>query len=137
MTALSRVLVAKIALTVVAWCVPLLLFPASLLETLGFPVPEPQLFLRLLGMAYTALVVGYTFGLRASQRGEYPNNVVWVGIVSNGGAAGILAVAAAMGGWASWGAFAQLVMWGSLLGTAGITAGLIVYGPLARRGDGG
>ena len=129
MSGLSRVLVAKIALTLLLWCVPLLLLPASLLEQLGFPVPEPQVFLRLLGMAYTALVVGYVFGLLASLHGEYPLGVVWTGIVSNGGACLVLAVAAALGAWAEWGGFAQLVMWASLLGTGAITAGLVVYGP--------
>ncbi len=127
--ALSQVLVAKIVLTVSAWCVPLLLFPAPLLERLGFPVPEPTLFLRLLGVAYTALVVGYGFGLHASRRGEYPTGVVWVGIVSNGGACVLLCGAALLGAWADWGAFARLVMWGSLVGTGGITAGLVAYGP--------
>ena len=126
---LSMVLVAKIALTVAAWCIPLLFFPAALLETLGFPVPQPELFLRLLGMAYTALVVGYGFGLYASVRGEYPLGVVWVGIVSNGGAFAILCAAAVLGVWASWGVFAQVVMWGSLVGTGGITAGLVAFGP--------
>ncbi len=57
---LDFVLRAKIALTVVAWCIPLLLFPASLLARLGFPIPTPDVFVRLLGMAYLAL--GYGFG---------------------------------------------------------------------------
>ena len=118
------------ALTIVAWCVPLLLFPASLLEALGFPVPEPQLFLRLLGMAYTALVVGYVAGLGSARRGEYPEATVVVGIVSNGGAFTILCIAAAMGTWSSWGSLAQLLMWGSLVGTGGITAGLVAFGPM-------
>ena len=39
---LIRVLEFKIGLTVVFWCVPLLLFPSGLLNALGFPVPEPQ-----------------------------------------------------------------------------------------------
>lgn len=133
MNSLESVLLAKIALTVAAWCVPLLLLPASLLEAMGFPVPEPRLFLRLLGMAYTALVVGYAFGLRSVRRGEYPEGVVWVGIVSNGGACLILLLAAALGTWSAWGGFAQVVMWGSLLGTGGITAGLVRFGLLRER----
>ena len=128
--ALARVLVAKIALTVLAWCIPLLLFPASLLETLGFPVPEPRLFLRLLGVAYTALVVGYWRGLQSTRSGEYPASTVTVGIVSNGGAFGILCASAWLGTWSDWGAFAQTIMWGSLAGTGGITAGLVLFGPL-------
>ena len=73
-------------------------------------MPEPQLFLRLLGMAYTALIVGYAFGLRDARSGRYPAGVVWVGIVSNGGAFVMLAVAALLGVWSGWGLPAQLVM---------------------------
>jgi len=129
MSTLSKILAAKIVLTVAVWCIPLLLFPAEWLRRLGFPVPEPQLFLRLLGMAYTALVVGYCFGLKASNRGEYPAGVVWVGIVSNGGAFMLLAIAAVLGAWAAWGTIAQTIMWGSLLGTGAIAAGLAWFGP--------
>jgi hypothetical protein len=133
MSSLTRILAIKITLTVAVWCIPLLLFPTSLLQTLGFPVPEPQIFLRLLGMAYTALVVGYGFGLRASSRGSYPAGVVWVGIVSNGGACLLLAMAAALGVWESWGAIARAIMWSSLLGTGAIAAGLVVFGPCRSR----
>lgn len=133
MSNLSKVLVVKIAMTVLVWCIPLLLFPVSLLQVLGFVVPEPHLFLRLLGMAYVALVVGYAFSLQSSLRGEYPRSGVWVGIVSNGGAFILLLVGAAGAVWASWGVFAQAVMWLSLAGTGAVTAGLTVFGPLARH----
>lgn len=134
MKALSRLLAFKIAFTVTVSCIPLLLFPASLLRDLGFEVPQPQFFLRMLGMAYAALVLGYVFGLRDARRGVYPGNVVWVGILSNGGAAVLLAGAAWQGAWDSWGLPAQALMWGSLLSVGGIAVGLIVLGPLARRG---
>jgi hypothetical protein len=130
---LQQVLRAKIVLTVAVWCVPLLLFPESLLLRMGFPVPEPELFLRLLGMAYGALVVGYGFGLRSAKQGQYPAGTVWVGIVSNGGACLILTVAAVSGSWVAWGDVARWVMWGSLVGTGAITAGLVVFGPLRQR----
>ena len=68
MKTLSKVLFIKILLTVFIWCIPLLFYPATWLHWLGFPVPEPQIFLRLLGMAYTALVVGYCFGLRTAMK---------------------------------------------------------------------
>jgi hypothetical protein len=129
MKGLTRVLVAKIVLTLIVWCVPLLAFPASVLAWIGFPVPEPQLFLRLLGVSYTALVVGYAFGLGSLLRGSYPAGVVWVGIVSNGGAFAVLATAAWLGVWDAWGIGAQGVMFGSLVGTGAITAGLIAFGP--------
>ena len=132
MSGLSRVLAVKIALTVAVWCIPLLFFPSALLLSLGFPVPEPQIFLRLLGMAYIALVVGYCFGLKACAEGTYPAGVVWVGIVSNGGACLLLAIGAMLGVWAGWGTTAQAIMWASLLGTAAITAGLVWFGPGRR-----
>ena len=128
MIGLARVFLAKIVLTFLLWCIPLLLFPASVLTSLGFPVPEPQVFLRLLGTAYVALVVGYAFALRAISRDEYPASAVWVGIVSNGGAFLILIVAAYFGAWASWGALARLFMWASLAATGAVTAALILFG---------
>ena len=131
MNALSKVLIFKITFTVLGACVPLLLLPVSVLQALGFVVPEPQIFLRLLGMAYAALIVGYGFGLRDSLRGTYPGSVVWMGIVSNGGAAMLTGIAAAQNTWGAWGLFAQCLMWGSLICLCGITLGLVVYGPFA------
>ncbi len=128
MSPLSQVLIGKIAVTILVWCIPLLLFPTSLLKWLGFKVPEPILFFKLLGIAYTALVVGYVFGLRTSLRGGYPAGIVWVGIVSNGGAFLYLVLNAVSGTWASWGNIARVAMWSSLVGTGVITAGLITFG---------
>ena len=128
MNPLSQVLILKIALAIVVWGIPLLLVPTNLLVSLGFEFAEPTLFLRLLGMAYTALVVSYAFGLQSSLRGDYPAGVVWTGIVSNGGAFLLLVLSAISGTWASWGQFAQVAMWSSLVGTGIITAGLIVFG---------
>lgn len=138
MNPLARVLTAKIVLTVTAWCIPLLFFPKSLLLWLGFAVPEPLVFLRLLGMAYAALVVVYGFGLLAALRGANAAGAVWVGIVSNGGACLWLISFCIGEGWSGWGAFAQIFMWGSLLGTGGITAALILVGltePLSSRDE--
>ena len=136
MSPLARVLVAKIAMTVGAWCVPLLLFPAGWLAGLGFDVPQPMIFLRLLGMAYLALCLGYAFGLVEERNGRDPEPVVWVGILSNGGACLMLIGAAALGSWAAWGPVARGFMWASLLGTGTITLGLLRYG-VFREGAGG
>lgn len=130
MRALTAVLTAKIILTILLWVVPLLFFPAAWLRRLGFPVPEPPLFLQLLGMAYLALVVGYAFGWRSARRGIYPADAVWAGIVSNGGAFLLLAIAAVSGVWASWGGPARVAMWSSLVATGAITVGLLAFGPL-------
>ena len=133
MRGLDLVLQAKIALTVLAWCIPLLLFPAGLLEWLGFVVPEPRVFLRLLGMAYAALVLGYMLGLQQLRAGVFPAQAVRVGVLSNGGACALLVLYAVRGAWSDLGAFAQVFMWGSLLGTGAITLGLVVFGLGATR----
>jgi hypothetical protein len=133
MYGLSKVLAIKIIVTITIWGIPLLFFPSSLLNRLGFPVPEPQLFLRLLGMAYWALVVGYSFGLRAALQGIYPDGIVWVSIVSNGGAFLLLLIGAFLGVWQSWGGIAQAIMWSSVLITCGITVGLVALGPLGTQ----
>ena len=131
MDALSKVLVFKIALTVLFWAGPLLLLPKRGLEWLGFDVPEPQLFLRMLGMAFAALTVGYVFGLCTWRaEGVYPAQTIWVGIVSNGGSCLLLCFFAARGAWAQWGRIARAFMWGSLVATGAITAGLVAFGPL-------
>lgn len=135
MRGLIHVLTFKIAFTVVGACVPLLLLSESALQWLGFVVPQPILFLRLLGMAYVALIVGYAFGLKEARQGIYPAQAVWVGIVSNGGAALLLGFAALNGTWAQWGALAQMLMWSSLICLTGITAGLISFGPFDFRID--
>ena len=123
MNALRLLLQIKVALTVLAWCLPLLLLPASALSWLGFPV-VPMIFLRLLAMAYLALVVGYLLGLLQLRRGSYPWATVWVGIVSNGGAGVLLTIAWISSAWATWGSFAQLFMGLSALGASLIAIGL-------------
>jgi len=128
MNALSRVLLIKILLTVFVWCLPLLFFPLAWLQVLGFPAPEPPIFLRLLGMAYAALVVGYCFGLRDSMRGQYPHSILCVGIISNGGACILLVLAALTHTWLNWGVIAQWIMYGSLIGTGTIALALMVLG---------
>ena len=119
------------------WGGPLLLIPDFLLELLGFVVPNPQIFLRLLGVAYIALAVGYVFGLRDVLNGRYPAGVIWVGIISNGGACAAISLAALLNVWELWGPIARLFMWFSLVATGAITIGLIVFGPLERIGKNG
>lgn len=128
MSHLSMVFIFKIAATVAFWCVPLILFPAAVLEGLGFPSQPSYMFVRMLGWAYLALCVGYTFGLRASLQGQYSAGPVWVGIVSNGGACAYLAYFGVSGEWAAWGGFVQFVLWSSVAATAAITIGLYFFG---------
>src|SRR5687767_6867942 len=103
MNRLSQVLVLKISATMLFWCLPLILFPASFLAILGVPEQPTYLFVRLLGWAYLALCVGYAFGLRESLQGNRPAGPVWMGIVSNGAACVCLAWFGAVGTWSRWG----------------------------------
>lgn len=128
MNALSKVFVLKIAATVTCWCVPLILFPAALLEAIGMPQQPTYLFVRLLGWAYLALCVGYAFGLQAALRGTRAMGPVWVGVVSNGGACAILLWYGISGAWQGWGLALQALLWASAVATAAITAGLYAFG---------
>lgn len=118
MSAISLILTAKIMVTVVLVTGPFLLLPRHRLETMtGVPAASAILF-RLYGMAATALLVGYGVGLWQSMNGVFPWAAVLMGIVSNVGAAGILAFAPA----ASSRAFA------TIFGTIGI---LLVWAALS------
>ena len=128
MSPLSKVLIVKIAATVLVWCVPLLLFPASLLQAIGFPEQSSYMFVRMLGWAYLALCVGYAFALQASLQGKRLMGPIWVGIVSNGGACLYLCFYGLSGAWSQWSGLIQFIAWGSALATALITAGLYLYG---------
>lgn len=133
MTALSIVLLIKILFTLIFWCIPLLFFPASLFVSIGIPEPQPVLFIRLLGAAYVALALGYIFGFKALRQNQNMQsndvqNVVWVGIVSNGLASIILCVFGASGIWSEWSNLAQFYMWGSAITTGLITLGLFITG---------
>ena len=128
---LSQLLMAKLGITALVWCAPALFLTPEILHTkLGFPpLGTAGVFLQLLGMAYAALIVVYVFGLIELRRGAYPHCTVWTGLVSNGGAFLVLALAAWRGDWRSWTGVAPLYMWGSLLATGLISVGLGALGP--------
>ena len=128
MSNLSRVLVFKIGATLVFWCAPLILMPASWLESAGFPNQETYMFARMLGWAYLALCVGYWFGLQASLQGQRAMGPIWTGIVSNGGAFLYLLYFGATGTWTTWGVALQFIGWGSAVAAFIITAGLLIFG---------
>jgi hypothetical protein len=143
MNGLSLVLAFKIVVTFFLWWLPLALFPDSFIVTLGFPTQSSYIFIRLLGMAYFSLGVGYAFGLagykfglkdsldsKDSHERRHPLGVIWTGIVSNGGTCLLLAFFGIGGTWSTWGAIAQIYMWVSLTLTGIITIGLIVTGVL-------
>lgn len=133
MGSLAWVLRVKIFCTLIFWVLPLLFCPTSWFVRVGMPEPRPMVFVRLLGAAYAALVVGYVSGLRGLHRGDDVRNTVWVGITSNGSASLILLLFGITGAWEGWGIWARIYMWISALLTALITAGLVFAGLL--RGD--
>src|SRR5437899_1913798 len=131
--ALRRVLGAKILLTLVLWAAPALLFPVPWFPLFG--IPEPPLaqlvFVRLLGAAYVALVVGYALAWRAPAR--HPGAIL-VGAVSNGLATLVILSVGARGGFASWDVLGALYIWASALLTAGLAVALVVTGrPLLKK----
>ena len=91
------------------------------------------MFVRLLGWAYLALCVGYSFALRSALQGKRALGQIWVGILSNGGAFAVLAYYGAIGTWSSWGLYVQFIACASIAATFLITIGLIVFG---IRGEG-
>lgn len=128
MNNLAKVLVFKIAATILVWCVPLIMFPREWLELVGIPSQPSLMFVRMLGWAYLALCVGYYFGLRAALHGQRAPGPIWMGIVSNAGACAYLLFYGLAGTWTNWGWMVQLIAWGSFAATALITTGLVVFG---------
>jgi hypothetical protein len=127
---LKNLLIFKMAATALLWCLPLLLFPATLFAQLGFPAPEPLLFARLLGAAYLTMLVGYWLAVQQLNKGSVPYTVIVTGIVNNGLAALLLLYFGFDGAWSHWGSAAQVFMWLSAFGATGI-AGCLGY--FARR----
>src|SRR5262245_1630253 len=92
MSWLSVLLIIKIGVTGLLVAAPFLLLPKSKLEkSTNTTTPTSALF-RLYGVAITALLVGYAFGIPAAEGGRFPWGVVCMGTVSNGGAAIVLLV---------------------------------------------
>jgi hypothetical protein len=127
MRGLRGLLIRKIAITGIFWCIPLLAFPSTWFVALGMPAPEPLMFVRLLGAAYLALLVGYYMGLQGIASGESPMPVINMGLASNGMACLVLTYFGATSSWSSWGAGAQGFMWLSALGALGITLSLLKF----------
>ena len=90
MSWLSLLLTLKISATTLLVALPFLFASKPLLEKFtGLQARQPMFF-RLYGVAITALLVGYGFGIPVAERGEFPWGVTWMGLVSNGAAAALL-----------------------------------------------
>lgn len=78
---LRWILAAKVILTFLLWGLPLLLFPTSLLQGFGVPVPDDPLYLRLLGAVITAFGVAYGYAYKDP---VHNIAILKAGIVDNG-----------------------------------------------------
>ena len=90
MSWLSLLLITKIGVTGLLVAAPFLFLPRSKLEKLTNITAPTSVFFRLYGVAITALLVGYAFGIPTAEDGRFPWGVVSMGTVSNGGAALLL-----------------------------------------------
>jgi hypothetical protein len=116
----------KIVVTLLLWVLPLLCAP-ELLVRAGIPAAAGMaVFLRLLGAAFLALLLGYCLAYRDLGRHRDITNTVWVGRLSNGLACLILVSYGATGHWRTWGPPARIIMWGSAAATGVITIGLLL-----------
>ena len=124
MRALRGLLIRKIVITAIFLCIPLLFFPASLFEAMGIPVSQPLMFIRLLGVAYLALIVGYYEGIRALNRHQSPLFAINMGLMSNGLAFLVFLYFGVSGEWDDWGLGAEIYMWLLSFGALIITVNL-------------
>ena len=89
---LSLLLITKISVTGLLVAAPFMLLPKPKLEATTNITTPTTVFFRLYGVAITALLVGYAFGIPAAEAYRFPWGVVSMGTVSNGGAAILLTV---------------------------------------------
>lgn len=111
MKGLRGLFIRKIVITLVFLCIPLLFFPPSLYVSLGIPSPQPMLFVRLLGVAYLALLAGYYGGIKALDNNQNPLFAIDMGIISNGAGGLVLLYFGFTGGWSGWSSGARIYMW--------------------------
>lgn len=124
-TFLAWVLRVKIAATLLLWALPALLISPECFEQFGFPEPKPILWVRLMGMAFTSLALGYWHGLQALRQGIFPLGTVQVGILSNGGACALLLTALLGTDLEGWTRGAVPYLWLSAGLTSAITVSLL------------
>lgn len=96
MSYLIAVLSVKIIVTLIVVVYPTFLRPVEALnKSFGTDLTDPYLF-RIYGVAISALLVAYAYGIFLAQSGVFPWGIVLMGLVSNGGASAVMLVLA---GW--------------------------------------
>jgi len=78
---LKRILAVKVVLTFLIWGLPNLLYPLSLLQRFGVPMPDEPIYLRLLGAVITAFGVAYWYAYKDP---IHNIAILKAGIVDNG-----------------------------------------------------
>lgn len=134
-TGLIYVLWFKIFVTITLWAIPSLVLPESFIVSLGIPVNESIIYVRLLGAAYLALLVGYVAGVKRVKTGKDVEHIIWAGIVSNGLASLLLFLYGVLGSYTEWLPLGQLYMWLSAVLTLIITVGLLWTGVFKNSKD--
>ncbi len=124
MSALQGLFVRKIVITLVCLCIPLLFFPRELFNYFNIPMIDSMIFVRLLGVAYLALCVGYYSAISMLKNKQKPMAMIDMGLVSNGLAATVFLFYGSTGSWQNWDLFAQIYMWLITLGAFYICIGL-------------
>ncbi len=123
---IERLLWIKIIGTALFAALPMMLAPEALYRMLGFPEMPTMLFLRLYGFSTLALLFGYYGGIRLCRQGQFPEDVLRMGLVSNGTQGGALLIAGVAGTYAAWGVMAQLMMWSLAAFILAIAAAILV-----------
>jgi hypothetical protein len=134
-TGLIYVLGFKIFVTITFWAIPSLVLPESFIVSLGIPVNESIIYVRLLGAAYLALLVGYVAGVKRVKIGKDVEHIIWTGIVSNGLASLLLFLYGVLGSYTEWLPLGRIYMWLSAVLTLIITVGLLWTGVFKNSKD--
>ena len=92
MTFLSLLLAFKISVSVMLLCIPLLFLGKRILDNIFDLEDSSIVFYRLYGVAILALVAAYVGGFVAATAGRFPNEIVYMGVVSNLGSFTVMAV---------------------------------------------
>ena len=127
MKELRRLLINKIGVTAMGLCIPLILFPRSFFADFDVSA-DGMLFVRLLGVAYAALCVGYYGGIQLLEDQQAVRYVIYMGLVSNGFAGLIFLIYGVTGRWTSYAIGMQIYLWLLVAGAFYMTFRLFYLG---------
>lgn len=133
MRSLSAVLLFKVLVTFTFWVIPLLFFPSDWLQYIGFESTQNFFVIRLLGLAYLSLTVGYTFAYFEARKGIVLKPVIWVGLVSNGSAAIMLTIFLWIGYFSNTTSLLKIIVSSSVVATGSIAVGLWILGISSKK----